>query len=492
MKRNVMTVTLFAAFLLGGCGDSPESMQEALAETAPTLAYVDDTAANCAGEVILDNISFEELTAAGYSSDEFGADGSKIQEVIDQYDSPELRTALTGCIDVNDAFRGELIEQAGGAEDSVTCDYEFSTDDDLVNQYLDSRFADELPLEVEDTSDNRDLLRPCLAEAAFSQQFGLDLPSDLAAAIQAALPPSIEALPCAGESVVTEVGAETLNDIGVTVGTPDIDIRNLGLSISERNELLGSLADCSEIDIARRSQLQSEQPVFGECAIDADLRVWKSHAIANELGQQTNLAELKLIEELRGCAQDRAEEITGTQLGMFDLTTMRTSAYIMVPADERLAEMTATEAMLECAVGVLIGELGIDEYDALFDAWLMADNDTDFWLAHEAFLAEFYPARLACEGASVFVHIELYRLDFSQETIDCVDSFVGGADSFAALLINLYTNDEITQREIDAYFDSSALWEEGLEQCHTPAEDSKMAAIYDQWDAGTTTEDQSF
>lgn len=493
MKSGLIGGTLFsAALLLSGCGDSPEAMQEQLGSAAPALAFVEADQGPCAGTALMDNIGYDELTAAGYTSGDFVSNPATIEELVTSYDSPELREALSDCIDIDQAFRSELVEQAGGDEAAVDCDHTFSLDEPLVAEYLEVLFDDDLPLEITDSPENRDLLRPCLSEAFFAEQFQIDTAESLAAAIQEALPAEVHALPCAGEAAVEALGAETLNELGVTVETPEISFRQIGISVTERQQFLAAVAPCSEIDVVQREQLRSDEPLFGDCALDRNLDDWKAVALGHELGAPAPSNDLELYYELSNCARDSAEQIIGRELTSSEHNAARGWARSLIPQDEGLASISSTRSMLECSLAVMIGEIGLDEFTDSANAWGYAESEQDFWTAYDSFLRDFYPGRLQCEGAQLFGSLELYRLDFSQQTIDCVHRHVGDVEAMVTALIELYEVGQPTQRQIDDYWLLVDLWQEGIDLCHTTDEDGKVLRLEEIYEAMGEAEEQTF
>jgi len=273
------------ALALSACGgDNPELMQESLDSAAPTLAFVDDEHSTCAAEAILDHITFEQLVADGHTSESIAADPTSIKAIVESHESTELRTSLTGCLDVNSLFRDRLAERNGGEQ--LTCNTTFVSGTDLVDQFLDQRFDGvEGPLTINDTDEHRDLLRPCFSEANFAEAFDIDLAGELGPAITHALPKQVAATPCAGEAIVQKFGAEELNDMGVTVANPAFDFDALDLDSTDEENVLEAIADCSELAVEKRRELRMDQPSHGACAMDAVESKWVSTMVRDAMGK---------------------------------------------------------------------------------------------------------------------------------------------------------------------------------------------------------------
>ena len=442
---------IVAALILSACGgDTPEAMQQVLVEAAPALAYTDDEHATCAGEAILTHVGFDQLAADGHTSDTVAAEPSTIVAIVEKYESDELQSALTECLDVDTLFRGHVANQLGVA--NLNCDATFRAGDPLVDQYLDDRFAGEdQPIEIADTAANRDVFRPCLTETAFSKAFDVDLASDLGPAITAALPKQVSARPCAGERIVENFGAEELNALGISVDSAAIDLEELDLGEDDNALIVAAVTECSDLESEQRVELLQEQPSHGECALNAIVDEWTAETVKLELGVGKRLAAHWLLEDaLADCWIERAESIVGRSMTEAERSSAQQHSRLIVRWTED-DPFVATPEMLNCAVLVAIGDVGIAGVDSTFDQLLAANTDDEVYTAIDEFGALMAPARRACDGDSVYSLLEYYRVGFSAETIDCVARELGGADELAGLLVRGFTEDELSRADLDVW-----------------------------------------
>lgn len=469
---------LVASIALGACGgDSPAAMEQQLSSAAPTLAFVDDDQAPCAGQAILTTVGYEQLAADGHTSELLAEDPALVESIFADHDSADLREALNNCVDTSSLFQNQLVMQTGG--DALVCDTTFSADDPVVDEYLDDRFTDnEASINIDDTAETRNLLRPCLTEESFAKQFGVDLAVDLGPAITQALPTAVHAEECAGSEIVDTFGAERLNELGLTVQSPKFTLDELDLETKDQNAILEAVTACSGIDDARRAELRSEEPSLGDCAVDAAGEKWKRVAVAAELGEGRQSAPEWLLDDaVADCAIETAEEIVGRSITSSERAAARNRATILaVPYDE-FDEYSATRSMLECAMFVAAAELGVDEFSNTFDSLWFAETDDAAYDAMKAFGDMLLPARRTCEGDSIFALVEFHRAGFSEETIDCVARDVGGVEHLADLYETVSLNPDATEAEDNAFYFAATAPYEAIADCYSSDEAAEYRAF---------------
>ena len=266
-----MTVGLAVA--LAACaGESAESVEAAIAEAAPTLAYVEASEAPCVASSVIRTVGYDELLADGYTSDSIrSAPADSIAEILRGNASADLRDEVALCLDLDALISAELVVLHGGA--ALTCEASFAPGDELVDAFVDARLADEsAEFSVEDSTGNRDALRPCLDEATFGTVFGLDARADLEIAIDEALEGELRSddEPCAGPALIEHLGSvEVANSAGIRVEAAQLVLDDLELDRVDRQDLLTSIFDCSELGQRLADELRVEQPVFSGCVIES-------------------------------------------------------------------------------------------------------------------------------------------------------------------------------------------------------------------------------
>lgn len=471
-----LALGLLLALGLSACGgDTPEAMQESLGVAAPTLAFVDEEHSACAGEAILANVGFEKLAADGYSSEVILADPATVEAIVSDNDSEELRADLTECFDVNGLFRDELTKS--NSAEPLACDTTFTADSALVGQFLDQRFeGKKITLTIDDTPEQRDELRPCFSEAAFAKTFGVDLASDLGPAITDALPNGVSALPCAGDEVVAHFGAERLNELGVSVETAELDLGELDLEDADQKAIIEAISNCSDLVAEKTQDLRTSQPGHGACALDAVEAEWLSTTVSGELGEGRPSAAKWLLEDaVADCVVERAESVVGRTLSGSERSTARKLSSLIDRVIED--EYAATREMMDCAFYVAAARFGEDEVERMMENLFTAENEEQAWAALDEYLAMFIPSRHACEGDTLLTFVDLYRIGFSDDTIECVARAHGGAESTAALMVRVHSQQEPSFADLEAYYALGDITLDSIDECASNDEASLVQKL---------------
>ena len=200
-------------------------------------------------------------------------------------------------------FRSQLVSLNGGSD--LNCVDTFETGTGLVDDYIDQRFDGRHgELDIADTNEHRDLLRPCLSEEAFAESFGVDLRADLEHAIEASLEGAIrddEEL-CVAPLVLDHYGsAEATNDAGIRVEDIDFDIDSLELDDSTESDFLDRVAACSSFDQRVAEYERIAEPTYQACLIESyeGDAVWQRKIVESTFGRR---AAERTVERRRGAA----------------------------------------------------------------------------------------------------------------------------------------------------------------------------------------------
>ncbi len=474
-KIRLATGLLLALGLSACGGDTPEAMQESLGVAAPTLAFVDDEHSACAGEAILANVGFEKLAADGYSSEVISADPATVEAIVSDNDSPELRADLTECLDLDGLFRDELTKSNN--DEPLACDTTFTADSPLVGQFLDQRFdGKKIKLSIEDTTEQRDELRPCFSEAAFATTFDVDLASDLGPAITKALPNGLAALPCAGDKIVAHFGAEQLNDLGVSVEEAELDLDALDLEDDDQNAIVEAISNCTDLVADKTQDLRIAQPGHGACALSAVEAEWVSLTVTSELGEgRPSAAKWLLDDAVADCVIERAESVVERELTANERATGRRLSGLIYRVSED--EYAATREMMDCAFFVATARFGEDHVEQIMETLFTAETEDQAWAAVDEFLEMLIPSRHACEGDSLLTFVDLYRIGFSDDTIECVARAHGGAEEVAALMVRVLTEEEPSFADLDEYYALIDTTLDSIDECASGDETSLVQTL---------------
>lgn len=489
-----------AALLLGACGgDTPEAVQESLSQAAPALAFADESHADCVSTVLLDTVGFESLAQDGHTSTSLTEQPDSIVEIVAAYDSDELRTALTSCLDVDAMFRHQLA--AHNNDEAIVCRQAFEPGIGLVDEFLQQQFdGEEISLTFTDDDDTRDLLRPCLDEQSFGSMFNIDDPDELGAAVLAALPPGLLAQPCAAEALVGAIGAEELNDVGITIEDATIDLDALYALVQDRPEvtvdavkaieaeLSSALIECNTLSDSKRIELFNSQPLTGACGIDAVESEWIDAVIDAELGRGSVTQPNGLLRKaFDDCALERAEQRSGIVLSEASALEARRFSDLFY-ADIRhfsVEEVTATPQMLDCAFYVAVATMGVDEMERLHEETFSAQSEEQFMAAYLQIVSAVGNGRYTCEDTRLYLLSDMQRIGFSEETLECVADGASSLEDLAHLHLLVTTGETSSETEYRFYFAEVHSLLDRLEQCHTIAEQSLYTDYLDAIGLGT-------
>lgn len=484
MSRRIGGV-LLAVVALGACGgDTPEDLQASFAEAAPTLAFVDESEASCVSEAVLTNVGFEQLSAAGYTSERILLDPSLAQTIFDDNDSPELREAITECLDPDSVFRERLAERNGGQK--ITCTEEFAAGDPLVDEVITQRI-DNAPSEltIEDTTEHRDLFRPCLTEVAFAEMFDIDLAEDLAVAIDAKLGDLVrdDDKPCVGPLVLDALGsAEAANDAGISVANPSFTMTSIGLTGDDVDAFALDVFSCSSFTERETHKQRLAEPEFGPCVLD-DLDSTDSWKIAKAQAALGSTSASRTVSNrerraLDDCLQAKIVLLFG-EPSTTDMVTAKSfgEGYFesMIEDDPGLATYGNTLAEVQC--GSYGGLIDID-VDQWFEwAWQMdqgLDVPAEFFRIADQIVVNINRSLRACTNDFDFMVGALQRGNFGDSTIDCVRGKVDATELADIYDKSLVDYESVTVTETDALWYSVY---NALELCYE-ADEQKQ---YDDW-----------
>lgn len=492
------TQTLAGLFALGAvlsacAGDSPEAMQQELSNAAPVLAYFDEEHAPCAAEAILTNVGFEQLAENGFTSDGLAVEPTVIETIVDAHNSDDLRSGFIDCLDVDAAFRTHLAEQLD--IDLIECDAAFAPGNALVDAYLTQRFDGiDRDLVIADTEDNRDMLRPCVPEAAFGSTFGIDLADDLIVAIDAELDDTLSSSdgdPCVGSALLDELGsAEAANELGITVDDPSFTLTSIGLSGEELDDFMLDLFNCGSFDDLKVAELRLTEPTFGPCVID-ELRAeqeWKLASVRGAFGVDNAIKNVESRESnaLDDCLLMKVTELYGEpERGEFGWSKDFAEGLYgsIVALDPGIERFGATLSETSCAsFGALQGE-DIDEWAGHILRFEVDGIDPPAWVIEqaEAIVSKMALELRTCSGDFVYGMGDLQRAGFSDETLECVLAKSPAEDAADALDWFVTFDDSMSYVEADGII--SSLFD-AVDRCYSPDE----AEMYDDWIAWIDSE----
>jgi len=490
------------ALALTACGgDTPEAVQGALQQAAPTLAYVDNDEGPCVADTMFAEVGFDQLALEGHTSESISLDPTgSIRTIFETHDSPALRTAITGCLDANGRFRTALSEQH--LTDPVQCEAPFTTDEPLVDEYMNATIDGESPtIDLEDDEATRDLLRPCTTENDFSDIFGLTTSADLAIAIDAVLGDKLreDEAPCGGAPIVDAVGYEALNTLGIDADVVRVEIDELGLDDEALEALTQELAQCSDFSERAATNYRTAEPYFGPCILEviAEDEDWLTSKVEHAVGLALTERTAERVEStaIRDCWEERSVELFG-ELEWSERTAAKafgTALYDALQEDD-FGKYGTTAAEYNCMTYGLFYEIGSDEvYAATEDLYELDDTTEAFWKAYDTIWGRLGELKRECVGDWLTIAGDYERAGFSDETLECVKDSVdveGTAEVFTRRTFDL------SWEEWDAYtFELDAaviVLEDALTDCYTE-EDQSMYDKYNDWiDDVNDTEDDEF
>ena len=467
-----------AAIGLAACGgDTPETLGQALATASDSIDWVAEDEQACIGGAILDTIGFDALVEQGVTSEALTATPTIVTDLVD--DGPEeLDTAVEQCVDADRLFRSSMASDVG--LDIAECSTDFS-DAALAVANRGNVMTDGPALELTDTPENRDLLRPCLDVDTFGEAFDLDAPEDLIVAVQAALPVGLREISvnddCLAERMVSKFGVEQLNDLGLTTDTPDLDLDVF--AEAEATFITDAAAGCSDATADWRRELVNTHEPFADCVVAAEGDAYNEKTIAIAFGESGARRDRDQLADdgLAACADEVAEasfpsisrldRIEADFLARTWLTDWeQTSPFNHAPSDH----------YYRCTMRGAYAELGRDEVDSIFIEYGYSDPESlDSWDILVPFWQAYRESQRACGGDWYFITAELHEAGTSPETLDCIRERLGDDDEIGEMADTLvaYSVDiddfrwESVLSEIDATFD----------RCR---DDSELR-IYNEW-----------
>ena len=478
------------ALILSGCGaDSPEDLQTAVRGAAGTLAYPDANEAACIGDSVYSLVGYDQMVADGYTVASIDLDPkSSITTLIEANPSEELSASIVDCLDVNGRFRSDLGEQH--LPSGVNCDTVFSTEQPAVKSHIDAVIAGEDPtITLEDTDENRDLVRPCATNEDFATAFELQTASELAEAIDEDLGTTIrlDEQPCAGPLVVEAVGFEKLNESLIGIDGASFDLRALELDDDTLESLVSNVADCSDFVERAKDGYRTAEPYFGDCivaALDGNDE-WLTPSAEFALGLRTTERAVDRVESfaLDDCVQAQIETAFGENLSSTRVLAFDYAQGLFQGSASILQDYGPSEAEFQCMAYGLFHQLSFEEVlDASAVLIEGADETTAFWEANDLIWGTLGRARQTCFGDWMVVAGDVHRAGFSDETLACLRTELeeyGDITTYANLLASDSAN--LTNDEYWALIDQLDSWllafSRGLEDCYIDGEQ----AIFDSY-----------
>jgi len=153
-------------------------------------------------------------------------------------------------------------------------------------------------------------------------------------------------------------------------------------------------------------------------------------------------------------------------------------------------EYVATLDMLECSFIVAATTQGVDELEQLMENLYTAETEEESWEAADAFFAVLFRSRHQCEGDSVFAFIDLYRVGFSDQTIECVGRSLGGTDEVAQLMLRVNTQPDPSWTDIEALYNIGDELLDEVIDCQADDE-GRLVATLKNYYLTTLDEDES-
>lgn len=472
---------LAAAALIGlgscGGGDSPDVLRQALSDASATVDWVAKDEQACVGGAILDTVGFEALVADGITSDSLAATPESIGSLIDA-GSNELDTAVENCIDADRLFRDALAADLD--IDVADCEQDFSQVA-IAKANRAEVMRDGAPLVLGDTTDHRDLLRPCLDEATFGEAFGLDSRDELTAAISMGLPATLREVSaepdCLATHVVSKFGVETLEGLGITVAASNLDLDVF--TEEEADSVTQAAIACSDTTTAWRRALVNVSEPLADCVVDAGGEEYTAQTIAMAFGESGARRAREQIEAdgIETCANDRSIEAFGS----LDALERVEADYIARTwmndwRSNTTIDLLPSEALFRCAVRGAYSELGSAAIDGMFiEASTLDPESVEAWEATSPLWTAIRRGQRECGGDWYFISSEIHQAGTSPETLTCIRERLGDDDDISDMADTLvaYSADwfdirwESVLSEIDTNF----------ERCRTEAE----LRIYNEW-----------
>ncbi len=487
-RRNLQRVAIAAgiAVALSSCsGDSPESIEGALSEAAPTLAFVEEAEGACVANAISRHVGFDDVIALGYTTRSIEESPAEaIAEIFDSNDSSDLRDEVTECLDVDAMVRQQLVALNNG---ELTCTSTFTSETAFVETYLDDRFSGGDDLTIDDTSENRDALRDCLGEDAFSDAFGLARRADLEEAIETEYAGAIrdDDKPCVGPAMLTHLGSvEAAAEVGLTVTSPNLleDGRDIVIGASY-GRLLEEIYACSTIRERIAEAERTSEPAYQECVVDIfeNDNGWQRAEVGLALGSKLASVDWRRADALDSCVNEHIAEVYG-DVDSFDLGLAHVFGGGQYEQnslfDPDYDSYGRTEADLTCALVEVVTNVDIDrlsELNSTFDPDVFNQELNDLWYAYGRSLDAGFER--CTDDALYLVFPDILRAGFQVDTIDCLRAGVGDLSDvtfydpmFTALEFDVWNF------EIDALIDRTRNL---LESCSSADE----RPVFDAWSA---------
>ncbi|MDW3177107.1 MAG: hypothetical protein R8J94_06965 [Acidimicrobiia bacterium] len=491
--KNLSAVLLTGALVLAACGgDTEASVEIAIAEAADSLPYAEAESAPCVAAAFISHVGFETLVADGHSTESFTLNPDSIVDVAGQYDSAELRDELEGCLDVDSMVRTELANQDDMG--TLSCPTKFTTDTPLVREFIDGKLAMEHPkMDIEDTPELRDLFRPCLSDDDFAATFDLDAKDDLVEAIDSSFGETFhrDGSTCLGETLVDEVGFEELQNLGVTVANPKVDLDSLDLDSETVGEIHGVVGACSDFEARAAERYRTQEPTFGTCVVDSLVEAgdWLDAKVEVAFGSMNRTRSIERLEDraLDDCLEARVDEVYGPTTARDRGLAFTFAAGLYEGIDfDGVEKYGTTEAEYMCMSVGLFDALTSEGVYAEVEILNTANVDSaEFYEAHEAFWGTLAEERRRCSGDWLTIAGDVERAGFSPATLSCLREDFTDVEAFADTLTSRTWH--MTEQEYIAFTDDLDAYAfsflDALEDCYTD-EDSRVYDAYIKWSEG--------
>lgn len=489
------------ALLVGGAiglvacgGESPEAVQDALAQGVPLLAYVEESEGECVANAMTSEVGFEQLNSEGHTSQSIAlAPSESIATILASHDGPSLRASVANCLDVDSMIRPQLIAANGNT--ALTCDVEFVLGNTIVDDFLSQRFdGEDATIHIDDTTENRDLLRPCFEETSFAETFGIDTRADLETAIEMRLDEAVANVdePCVAFAIVEHFGsAEATNQAGITVRSPAVDFEGLGLTGSELVTFLRGVSDCVDFATVVADQERMREPTFAPCLIEEfhESDDWQIAAAQGALDPSWNERGLERHRNtaLDSCLLERIAEVYEGSASPGHIQQANRHAdqthELAVAQDAGLADYGHSEAHLHCAFIEVVQTVDLLQMVSLAKVENPNEPSAELQELWKNYTVALNAGSRKCATSDFsFAWIDIVRAGFGTATLDCVRAQIDEslvADQVMTLNADIFGEDFGVAAELAT---TVTRVHSAVESCYEDDEE----AVYEDWLAYVT------
>lgn len=495
---------LVAAGFLSACGgETPESLQLAVAEPLSRVESIDESERGCVAESVVSTVGFDELVASGFTSESIvETPEDSLQQILAAGDRERLLDRAEPCVDINRVAGQQLMGGEGG---ELLCDASFQ-DTALGRTILENElfgFEDGVA-PIVDSQENRDLLRACVDEEVFADLFDVDLRTDLERAIDAQFVGTLLVVerPCVGPLVVAHYGsAEATNEAGISQKQPAIDLDALGFEENSRKvSFIDAVIDCGQLADIIEQEARSQEPAFADCIIEhatsssSDFYLQERNhfnlrqRVQAEFGVESAMVNVQRSRETTAdyCLNDRVQQEFGTTFPLSEASFLGSELFQgAVEFDPAAAQFGYTENDFRCAAVEVVQTIDLDRYLQLANAEDPNNPSAEFSNLQEQFHGAVVAGLDRCAHDALYLLIPAVERNFDSDTVRCVREAMGSTTEELLASFRQLNND-FTIRFDEFERRRAELQREiiiPVEQCHAPYE----AEAYEEWFSWFTT-----